>query len=67
MRLSPPISFAAVTFQELHPDQGWLTVAIEFGYSDYDHFARDVTQFAKFTPHLMLKEYGQPSEFMVKV
>ncbi len=59
--------FQTLRYKELHSDRDWLTVAIEFGYNDYNHLAKDFKQFANVTPNLMLKEYAQRPEFIVNV
>jgi AraC-like DNA-binding protein len=40
----------------------WLTVAIQFGYSDYNHMAKDFKQFANVTPNIMIHEYARRPE-----
>ncbi|GAB4043414.1 helix-turn-helix domain-containing protein [Spirosoma jeollabukense] len=59
--------FQTITYKERHPDQDWLTVAVEFGYTDYDHLAKDFKQFAQVTPNLLMREYAQRPEIIVNL
>jgi len=53
--------FKAFEFKELHPEVDWLTIAIRFGYADYNHLVKDFKQFANVTPNIMMREYaGRP-------
>lgn len=40
----------AYRFKLAHPTVAWPTVAIEFGYTDYQHMVRDFRQFTHATP-----------------
>jgi AraC-like DNA-binding protein len=46
----------AYLFKVAHPTIAWPTVAIEFGYTDYQHMVRDFKQFTNATPNAWLKE-----------
>ncbi|XAZ82002.1 helix-turn-helix domain-containing protein (plasmid) [Fibrella sp. ES10-3-2-2] len=59
--------FQTINHKERHPEQDWLTVAVEFGYSDYDHLAKDFKQFAHVTPNLLMREYAQRPEIIVNL
>jgi AraC-like DNA-binding protein len=59
--------FQALQYKEAHPDLDWLTIAIAFGYSDYDHLAKDFRQFANASPNFTIKEYIQRSEVIIQV
>jgi AraC-like DNA-binding protein len=59
--------FQALQYKEANPHLDWLTIAITFGYSDYDHLAKDFRQFANASPNLTIKEYTQRSEVLVQV
>ena len=52
-------------YKEKHPAIDWLTVAVNFGYTDYNHLAKDFKQFTHVTPNLILKEYAQRPEIIV--
>ncbi len=57
--------YQAFQYKEMHPHLDWLSVAVHFGYSDYDHLAKDFKQFANVTPNLLLKENAQRPEIIV--
>lgn len=57
--------YQAFEYKEKHPMHDWLTVATEFGYTDYNHLAKDFKQFTHVTPNLILKEYAQRPEISV--
>ncbi|GAB2516671.1 helix-turn-helix domain-containing protein [Spirosoma aerophilum] len=59
--------FQTINYKEGHPDQDWLTVAVAFGYTDYDHLAKDFKQFAHVTPNLLMREYAQRPEIIVNL
>jgi transcriptional regulator GlxA family with amidase domain len=46
----------AYLFKAAHPAMAWPTVAIRFGYTDYQHMVRDFKQFTNSTPTLWLRE-----------
>jgi AraC-like DNA-binding protein len=46
----------AYLFKVAHPIIAWPRVAIEFGYTDYQHMARDCKQFTNTTPNAWLQE-----------
>lgn len=52
----------AYLFKAAHPTIAWSTVAIEFGYTDYQHMVRDFKQFASATPNSWLLEDRQSPE-----
>ncbi len=53
--------------KEKHPHIDWLTVAVHFGYTDYNHLAKDFKQFTNVTPNIILKEYAQRPEIIVNL
>jgi AraC-like DNA-binding protein len=64
--------FLTLQYKEAHPEVDWLTIAIHFGYTDYDHLAKDFKQFANVTPNIIVKEtaleprvYTQRTEMIV--
>lgn len=59
--------FQTLQYKENHPHVDWLTIAIAFGYSDYDHLAKDFKQFANVSPNLTIKEYNQRPELIIQV
>ena len=46
----------ACLFKAAHPTIAWPTVAIEFGYTDYQHMVRDFREFTNATPTTWLRE-----------
>lgn len=54
-------------YKEKHQAVDWLTVAVQFGYTDYDHLAKDFRQFTNVTPNIILKEYAQRPEIVVNL
>lgn len=46
----------AYLFKAAHPTMPWSTVAIECGYTDYQHLVRDFRQFTNATPNWWLRE-----------
>jgi AraC-like DNA-binding protein len=46
----------AYLFRKAHPTIAWSTVALEFGYTDYQHMVRDFKQFTNATPNAWLQE-----------
>lgn len=54
-------------YKERHPQIDWLTVAVQFGYTDYNHLAKDFKQFTHVTPNLILKEYAQRPDIIVNL
>lgn len=59
--------FQTLQYKDGHPELDWLSVAVQFGYTDYDHLAKDFKHFANVTPTIMIKEYGQRPEFLATV
>jgi AraC-like DNA-binding protein len=46
----------AFTWKEANPQLDWLTVAVRFGYTDFQHLAKDVKEFAGVAPNTLLAE-----------
>ncbi len=55
----------AYLFKAAHPALAWPTVAIEFGYTDYQHLVRDFRQFTNATPTTWLREDAASPENIV--
>jgi AraC-like DNA-binding protein len=53
----------AYLFKRAHPTIAWPTVAIQFGYTDYQHMVRDFKQFTGATPGGWLQEDRGSPEF----
>ena len=54
--------FRAWQYKEAHPHEDWLTVALLFGYSDYQHMVKDFQEFAHVTPNLWIRQDNQSPE-----
>lgn len=55
----------AYLFKAAHPNVAWPTVAIQCGYTDYQHMVRDFRQFTNATPNVWLQEEGAAPETVV--
>lgn len=55
----------ATEFKAARPGIGWPTVAIECGYTDYQHLVRDFKQFTNGTPNIWLREDAGSPEYML--
>jgi AraC-like DNA-binding protein len=56
--------FHAFQYKETHPNEDWLTVALDFGYTDYNHLAKDCKHFAHVTPNILLNQHSLRPELM---
>lgn len=56
----------AYLFKVAHPSIAWPAVALEFGYTDYQHMVRDFRQFTNATPNAWLQEDGGSPENAVR-
>ena len=52
----------AFMYKEARPHLDWLTVAVKFGYTDFQHLSKDVNQFAGVSPNSLLSEYAHSPE-----
>lgn len=59
--------FNAFQYKELHPEIDWLSIALEFGYTDYYHLCKDSKQFALVTPTILLNQHLLRPELMALV
>ena len=48
--------FKAYKYKEAHASEDWLTVALLFGYADYQHMAKEFKEFAHVTPNLWISQ-----------
>lgn len=46
----------AVQLREANPHLDWLSIALQTGYTDYQHLVKDFKQFAGTTPTILLRE-----------
>jgi AraC-like DNA-binding protein len=56
----------AFLFKVAHPTVSWPTLAIEFGYTDYQHMVRDFRQFTQATPNVWLREDRGSPEYALR-
>ena len=49
------------------PDIDWFTVAINFGYADYQHLVKDFKLFTQATPNLWIQEEGASPEKLLRL
>jgi len=54
--------YRAYRYKETHPNDDWLTIALLFGYSDYQHMVKDFQKFANVTPNLWVRQHNQSPE-----
>ncbi len=48
--------YQAYELKEYQPNLDWLSIAIQTGYTDYQHLAKDFKQFAGATPNALIQE-----------
>ncbi|WP_162384742.1 helix-turn-helix domain-containing protein [Spirosoma endbachense] len=46
----------AFTYKSMHANLDWLTVAVKFGYTDFQHLSKDIKEFAGVSPNTLLSE-----------
>jgi AraC-like DNA-binding protein len=54
--------YRAYQYKEMHPGTDWLTIAVLFDYSDYQHLVKDFKEFAGVTPAIWVNEDNQSPE-----
>jgi AraC-like DNA-binding protein len=59
--------YKAYQYKEVHPKDDWLTVALLFGYTDYQHMVKDFKQFAQVTPNLWINQDNQSPERILRL
>jgi AraC-like DNA-binding protein len=59
--------YKAYQYKETHPQDDWLSVALLFGYSDYQHMVKDFRQFAQATPKLWIDQDNQSPERILQL
>ena len=55
----------AFEFKEQHPDTDWLSIALQFGFTDYYHLSKDFKQFARVTPNVLIEQYSKRPEMVL--
>lgn len=59
--------FNASRFKNANPEIDWLTVAVQFGYTDYQHLAKDFRQFTAAAPNLWIQEEEASPEHLLRL
>jgi AraC-like DNA-binding protein len=59
--------YKAYQYKEMHPKEDWLTIALLFGYSDYQHMVKDFKEFAHVTPNLWINQDNQSPERVLQL
>jgi AraC-like DNA-binding protein len=59
--------FNAYKFKEAHPNIDWLSVAVMFGYTDYQHLAKDFKEFSFATPNLWVHQDTHSPERLLRL
>jgi AraC-like DNA-binding protein len=59
--------YQAFICKENNPHLDWLSVALQFGYNDYQHLVKDCRQFAQVTPTILLNQYNQRVEKLLNL
>ena len=54
--------YKAYQYKESHPSESWLSVALQSGYADHQHMAKDFREFALSSPNLWISEDNQSPE-----
>ena len=57
----------AFMWKEANPQADWLTVAVNFGYTDFHHLFKDFKEFAGVTPNTLLLEHAQSPEKILRL
>ncbi len=59
--------YKAYQYKEMHPDADWLTIAVLFDYSDYQHLVKDFKEFAGVSPVIWVSEDNQSPERILRL
>ena len=59
--------YHAYQYKETHPHDDWLTIALLFGYADYQHMVKDFKEFAHVTPNLWVAQDNQSPERILQL
>lgn len=53
--------------KEIHPQDDWLSIALLFGCTDYQHIVKDFKEFANVTPNLWINQDNQSPERVLQL
>ena len=59
--------YKAYQYKETHPKVDWLSIALLFGYADYQHMVKDFKEFAHVTPSLWINQDNQSPERVLQL
>ena len=59
--------YQAYQYKETHQQEDWLTIALLFGYADYQHLVKDFKEFAHTTPNLWINQDNQSPERVLQL
>ena len=59
--------YKAYQYKEAHPQDDWLSIALLFGYVDYQHMVKDFKEFAQVTPNFWINQDNQSPERILKL
>ncbi len=59
--------YKAYQYKENNPHEDWLTIALLFGYTDYQHMVKDFKEFAQVTPNLWINQDNQSPERILQL
>ncbi len=59
--------YKAYQYKEADPEVDWLTIALLFGYADYQHMVKDFKEFAHVTPNLWINQDNQSPERLLRL
>ena len=57
----------AYQYKKDRPAEDWLTIAVFFGYSDYQHLVKDFKEFAHVTPSIWITQDNQSPERILQL
>ena len=57
----------AFQLKERQPDLDWLSVALQHGYTDYQHLVKDFRQFADATPTILMQQTNLDPEHRLQI
>ncbi|HEY5747833.1 MAG TPA: AraC family transcriptional regulator [Chryseolinea sp.] len=55
----------AFAFKEQNPGTDWLSIALQFGFTDYYHLSKDFKQFGSVTPNILVEQYSKRPEMVL--
>lgn len=59
--------YKAYQYKQIHPQDDWLSIALLFGYADYQHMVKDFKEFAHVTPNLWINQDNQSPERVLEL